>query len=275
MSRTSDIDLDKYKMSPEAARDLCDQRAADERLRRAFEDPELRAMLAAEGRAVEFTPIPPAPGQLRALVTSPAAAEAKAEPSSVAGTSTPSPWVQEAPRAAEIDVSALPSAAAPATEPVRQSSKAAPTKAQSRGGPQLGEGPAPWTPARKGLAAVAGAFMPAILVLLLLKPKTIVQYVPVPMNGASATATAGQVAPPMASTSATVASSASAAPVAPPSAPPPPMSATAFRPKPRPTSDDPYDAAVPPAASSVPDAAAPAVPTANPSSKMFTPTPPF
>jgi hypothetical protein len=275
MSRSSDIDLDKYKAPPEVLRETCDQRAADERVRKALADPELRAMLAAEGRSVEFTPIPPAPAHRQGVQTLPAAAndataEGSTAPAPAVRTSEPSPWAQEA-HAAGVDASALPSAGAPAPEAGRRQARKAPGRGAARAAAVAGPGASTAmhkllaaiaaTPTRKALAAVAGAFLPAILVLALLKPKTIVQYVQVPVSASPATAAAGGPPPPTASVSAMPAPSGVPAS----SSSTPTTSAPALKPRPRPTSEDPYDAAPTPTVKPGPSNEPTAIPSAQPS----------
>jgi hypothetical protein len=155
------IDL---KPTPEVMERVLDQRAADERVRVALEDPELRAELARQGRSVEFTPVPPAPASspkaarpVVVPITSGASAKHAAE-------SAPSPWVKPAPAAAiAIDPASLPSANAPKVRESANDENAAKKPAPVRAAPR----PSIWTPMVKAVAAVLAAVVPAIVVAAL------------------------------------------------------------------------------------------------------------
>jgi hypothetical protein len=252
MTRRSDadIDLEKYKPSIEASLQLCDENAAEERLRKAFENPELRALLAAEGRAVEFTPVPPAPAPPRARTTDPISAQPQVPPA---------PMKEAAP----------PKVAAPAPGKKERPPKREPGVVQAV--PAL---PVQvWTPTHKALAAILLAFLPAMVVIVLfVRP-----HQPGMQNAAMATGIAAPAPPP--ASAATVAPSAPAAapsplpsvtsaPTTQPSAQPS-TSPSVVKPRPRTTLEDPYDAAPPP-----PVVTAEPAPTAAPSASEAPPPSP-
>lgn len=244
MTRRSDadIDLEKYKPSIEASLQLCDEEAAEERLRKAFENPELRALLAAEGRAVEFTPVPPAPAPPRARTTDPMPAQKEAAP---------------------------PKEAAPAPGKKERSPKREPGVVQAMPAPPVQV----WTPTHKALAAILLAFLPAMVVIVLfVRPQQ-----PWMQTAAMTTGSAALVPPP-----ASVAPAVSSAPVAAaspsPSATPAPTmqpsaqpstSPAAVKPRPRTMLEDPYDAAPPP-----PVVTAEPAPTAAPKASEAPPSSP-
>jgi hypothetical protein len=130
----SKIDLATYKPSVEDARRLADEEAAQERLKRALDNPALDAALA-EVRA--------APGKVRGRV------------------SKPSPWAKGAtPGSEKIDKAALPSATAPTAPPEN-----VPVNAEGRRSWS-------WTWWSKALAAIGLALLPALIVfVLLVKPQ--------------------------------------------------------------------------------------------------------
>jgi hypothetical protein len=240
MTRRSDskIDLDKYRPSPDTVRRVSDEAAAQERLRQALDNPGLDEALA------ELQGAAPAP-------EAPAAQAVDAVPAPAMG--EPSPWAQGS-GAAGLDAAALPSAMAPAVPPVT-----ARIKASGRTPPRRR-----WTPVRTALAAIALAFLPAMIVFLLFvkppqPPGAPRDAPPVATSIAAATAT-GRSAEPVTSArpaSPGATSSASAEPAAPPSATGLPSATAPPRMRPRGTVDDPYDAAPPataPGATSVPTA---------------------
>jgi hypothetical protein len=276
----SDAELEKYMPSVEAMRQMCDHDAAEERIRKALDNPELRALLAEEGRSVDFTPLPPAPTAPRA----PAAKASQAAPalpppsSAPARASTPSPWAKEAPSTRGVDVAALPSTSGPAAAPTGRVPKKGPKP--ERGVVQATAALVSvdtWSPARRVLTAVAAAFLPAILVIALWKPETVVQYVPMPVSAAP-------VLPPATATGAAPASAASTVPSSTPTAQPsaqpstnatsttqpntqPTTSATASKPKPPSPVDDPYDAAPNPTMKVAPSAEPTATPAVKPTAE--------
>jgi hypothetical protein len=238
MSRSdSKIDLAKYKPSIEDARRIASEDAAEDRMRKALDNPALDA-------ALEELHSPPAPGEPDA-----------------------SPWAKGSPRAGAIDKAALPSSGAPAP-PVTAAIKAA-GHVQRTGA---------WTPARKTLAAIALAFLPAMVVFVLfVKPPQ--GTTAAPSASASPPASAPKASastPEAASPSASVAPSAEPIATAVPSAAtvgatvqpaPAPTTLAPRKPKSRGALDDPYDAAAPgPAETAQPQpTAAPSAPPAPPS----------
>ncbi len=178
MSRSdSKIDLAKYMPSPEVRREIWDEEAAQERMRKAFDNPALDAALEEYRSESETVP------------NSPPAPPPPAPPS------LPSPWIESAPGDdGAIDKALLPSASAPAAPPVTT-----PVEVDEPRRPAQ-----PWSTTRKGLAAIAFAFLPAMLVFMLfVKPTPVgTQYVP---------ATASVPAPPVASVAVSAAPVVSAA----------------------------------------------------------------
>jgi hypothetical protein len=244
MSRSdSKIDLDAYKPSLEDARRIADEQAAQERLKKALDNPALDRALAEVRATAGATP---------------------------ARVSKPSPWAHGAtPGAETVDKAALPSANAPAAPPVTAPVQTKPANARR---------PRTWSASSKALAAIALAFVPAMIVFLLfVKPQTpSTPQHPAPATSAAASsqtmsvpprATTGPSALPDASTtpatSAAPTSAPSGAPVPAPGAP----AGAQPRLKPRAPIDDPYDAA--PATPSPPKSAEPVAPPAPPP-----PTPP-
>ena len=218
MSRSdSKIDLAKYKPSIEDARRIASEDAAEDRMRKALDNPALDA-------ALEELHSPPAPGEPEA-----------------------SPWAKASPHAGAIDRAALPSSGAPAP-PVTAAIKAG-GRARRAGA---------WSPGRKALAAIALAFLPAMVVFVLfVKPPQGTTGAP----GASASPrvsapTASASTPEAASPSASIAPSAEPMMTAVPSAVPAasstvlpaqgPTTTAPRKPKPRGALDDPYDAAAAP-----------------------------
>jgi hypothetical protein len=258
MTRRTDskIDLDKYRPSPDTVRRVSDEAAAQQRLRQALDNPALDAALA------ELQGGAPAPGAPEV----PVAQAADAAP--VLGPREASPWAS-GPGAGSVDAAALPSAMAPAAPPV--------TARLIAGGQTPPR--ARWTPARSALAAIALAFLPAMIVFLLFVRPPQPPGAPrdAPALASVAVGTATMPAPPVEpgassrAASAGATSSASAEPAASPSATGLSSGTAPPRPRPRGTVDDPYDAA-PPAAPS-PATAPPAEPRPPPPASA-TPTAP-
>lgn len=139
MSRSdSQIDLAKYAPSLETRREILDEQAAQERLRKALDNPELDAALEEYRSESETLPNPPpAPAPLAPAM--------------------PSAWGARSADVATIDKALLPSANAPVAPPVTTPVEVDEPRRPAR----------PWSMTQKGLAAIAFAFLPAMLVFML------------------------------------------------------------------------------------------------------------
>lgn len=176
MSRSeSDTDLAKYMPSIEAMREQADEQAAQERMRKALDNPALDAAIE-ELRGEAVTLPMPAP-----------------EPTHRAPASS-SPWGVRSAEVGAIDKAMLPSANAPAAPPVTT-----PVDTDEPQPPVNG-----WSRTNKGLAAIALAFLPAMLVFMLFVKPT--------QQGAPGVPTSASApAPPVASTATSAAPVVSAA----------------------------------------------------------------
>lgn len=164
MSRSeSDTDLAKYMPSIEAMREQADEAAAQERMRKALDNPELDAAIEELRGEAPTLPMPAPEPTRRAPMPA-------------------SPWSDRSAEAGAIDKSMLPSANAPAAPPVT-------TPVDVDAPPSIEK---PWSTTRKGLAAIAFAFLPAVLVFMLFVKPT--------QNGAPYVPASASVAvPPVAS----------------------------------------------------------------------------
>lgn len=246
MSRSeSDTDLAKYMPSIEAMREQADEAAAQERMRKALDNPALDAAIEElRGEAVTL-PMPAPEPTLRAPAPS-------------------SPWGDHSAEAGAIDKSMLPSANAPAAPPVT-------TPVDVDAPPSIAK---PWSTTRKGLAAIALAFLPAVLVFML--------FVKPPQNGAQYVPASASVAvPPVASVAVGAEPAVSAAAPAPAPSAEPSVGVDAGAAPPRPASSAPSTSVVKPSprlpAPRVPSEPAPTptvTPTAAPSAVAPEPPPP-